>query len=114
MGELLWHPHFLLLEKTRATNLQGAPIDRCLDSPTWQCLEIPYRWNEQLPFPGRCDQRTGNHMLTIPLNRRGLGESLLLWESLCHGDADQALLAPGERTCLVKNDAIEGTCSLKR
>ena len=41
------------------------------------------------------------------------GEELFLRESLCRGEADQTLLAVGERTGLVKDDDIEAVCSLK-
>jgi hypothetical protein len=55
----------------------------------------------------------GNHMLTLPLNRCSPGDELFLRESLCRGEADQTLLAVGERTGLVKDDDIETACSLK-
>ncbi len=72
-----------------------------------ECLELLDDRQFRCPFLGRFYDCPGDNVLRVPFNGRSERQSLGFRRSLYSRDADHALVALGQRACLVEDDGIQ-------
>ncbi len=109
-----WDAELFGLQQTRATHVDRAPVDSPLHAAPGERFEAADRGEFEIPFRCRPDDRPGEHVLGVLLNRCRERKRLVFFYAVYRVHGHDTMLAFRQRAGLIEHNHVQVTSRFQR